>query len=115
MYSLTKAPNCLRNHRIVLNRPESNERTDKPETAGGLTEANRLLPQKYFTEKGVTVKQGFASVSNVNQKSNLTLVRAVAFLMFLISSRLPDTDYRDDDADDCHYNTGKFQNHSEHQ
>ncbi len=68
----------------------------------------------YFIEKGVTVKQRFASVYRV-QKSSLTLVGAVAFLMFFISSGLPDTDYRDDDADDRHYNTGKFQNHSEHQ
>ena len=49
------------------------------------------------------------------QKSNLTLVGAVAFLMFFISSGLPDTDHRDDNADDRHYNTDKFQNHSEHQ
>ncbi len=69
----------------------------------------------YFIEKGVTVKQRFASVNGVNQKSNLTLVGAVAFLMSFISSSLPDTDYRDDDADDRHYNTDKFQNHSEHQ
>lgn len=68
----------------------------------------------YFIEKGVTVKQRFASVYTV-QKSNLTLVRAVAFLMSFISSGLPDTDHRDDDAYDRHYNTGKFQNHSEHQ
>ena len=69
----------------------------------------------YFIEKGVTVKQRFASVSSVNQKSNLTLVGAVAFLMSFISSGLPDTDHRGDNADDRHYNTGKFQNHSEHQ
>lgn len=49
------------------------------------------------------------------QKSNLTLVRAVAFLMFFISFGLSDTDYRDNDADNRHYNTDKFQNHSEHQ
>ena len=61
----------------------------------------------YFIEKGVTVKQRFASVYMV-QKSNLTLACAVAFLMFLISSSLSDTDYRDDDADDRHYNTDKF-------
>ena len=69
----------------------------------------------YFIEKGVTVKQRFASVNDANQKSNLTLVGAVAFLMSLISFGLPDTDYRGDDADDCHYNADKFQNHSEHQ
>ena len=68
----------------------------------------------YFIEKGVTVKQRFALVK-ISQKSNLTLVRAVAFLMFFISSGLPDTDHRDDNADDRHYNTDKFQNHSEHQ
>ncbi len=68
----------------------------------------------YFIEKGVTVKQRFASVYKV-QKSNLTLVRAVAFLMSFIFPGLPDTDYSDDDADDRHYNTDKFQNHSEHQ
>ena len=68
----------------------------------------------YFIEKGVTVKQRVASVYKV-QKSNLTLVRAVAFLMSFISSGLPDTDHRDDDTDDSHYNTDKFQNHSEHQ
>ena len=49
------------------------------------------------------------------QKSNLTLVGAVAFLMPFIFSGLPDIDYRDDDADDRHYNTDKFQNHFEHQ
>ncbi len=69
---------------------------------------------RYFIEKGVTVKQRFASLS-ANQKSNLTLVRAVAFLMSFISSGLPDTDHRDDDADNRHYNTDKLQNHSEHQ
>ena len=68
----------------------------------------------YFIEKGVTVKQRFASVYKV-QKSNLTLVGAVAFLMSFISSVLSDTDYRDNDTDGRHYNTGKFQNHSEHQ
>lgn len=68
----------------------------------------------YFIEKGVTVKQRFASVYKV-QKSNLTLVCAVAFLMSFISSGLPDTDYCDDDADDRNYNTDKFQNRSEHQ
>ena len=43
------------------------------------------------------------------------MVGAVAFLMFFISSGLPDTDYRDDDTNGRHYNTDKFQNHSEHQ
>ena len=60
------------------------------------------------------MKQRFASLS-ANQKSNLTLVGAVAFLMFFIFPGLPDTDYRDDDTDDRHYNTDKLQNHSEHQ
>ncbi len=69
---------------------------------------------RYSTRKGVTVKQRFALVK-ITQKSNLTLVGAVAFLMFFISSGLPDTDHRDDDADNRHYNTGKIQNHSEHQ
>jgi len=50
------------------------------------------------------VKQRFALVI-VAQKGNLTLVWAVAFLMSFISSGLPDTDYRDNDADDSHYNT----------
>ena len=68
----------------------------------------------YFVEKGVTIKQRFASVMWLS-KSNLTLVGAVAFLMSFISSVLPDTDYRDDDADDRHCNTDKFQNYSEHQ
>ena len=68
----------------------------------------------YFIEKGVTVKQRFALVK-ISQKSNLTLVGAVAFLMLFISSGLPDTDYRDDDADNRRYNTDKLQNHSEHQ
>lgn len=60
------------------------------------------------------MKQRFASLS-ANQKSNLTLVRAVAFLMFFISSGLPDIDHSDDDADTRHYNTDKLQNHSKHQ
>ena len=60
------------------------------------------------------MKQRFASLS-ANQKSNLTLVGAVAFLMFFIFPGLPDTDYRDDGTDDRHYNTDKFQNHFEHQ
>ena len=68
----------------------------------------------YFIEKGVTVKQRFASVNEV-QKCNLTLVGAVAFLMSFISSGLPDTDHSDNDADNRHYNTDKFQNNSEHQ
>ena len=67
-----------------------------------------------FVRKGVTVKQRFALVK-VIQKSNLTLAGVVAFLMLFISSGLPDTDYRDNDADNRHYNTGKIQNHSEHQ
>lgn len=67
-----------------------------------------------FTRKGVTVKQRFVLVK-ISQKSNLTLVGAVAFLMLFISSGLPDTDYRDDDADNRHCNTDKLQNHSEHQ
>jgi len=49
------------------------------------------------------------------KKSNLTLAGAVAFLLSFISSDLPDTDYRDDDADNRHYNTDNLQNHSEHQ
>jgi len=49
------------------------------------------------------------------QKSNLTLAGAVAFLMLHISFGLPNTDYRDDDADNRHTNTDKIQNHSEHQ
>jgi len=69
---------------------------------------------RYFTRKGVTVKQRFVLVK-ISQKSNLTLVGAVAFLMLFISSGLPDTDYRDDDADNRHCNTDKLQNHSEHQ
>ena len=73
-----------------------------------------LISAKIIYRKGVTVKQRFTSLS-ANQKSNLTLAGAVAFLMFFIFSGLPDTDYRDDDADDRHYNTDKLQNHSEHQ
>jgi len=69
---------------------------------------------RYFIEKGVTVKQRFVSLS-ANQKSNLTLVGAVAFLMSFISSGLPDADYCDDDADNRHNNTDNLQNHSEHQ
>ena len=65
--------------------------------------------------KGVTVKQRSASVICVYQKSNLTLACAVAFLMSFTTSGLPDTDYRNDDTDDRHYNTDKFQNHIEHQ
>ncbi len=33
--------------------------------------------------------------------------------MFFAFSGLPDTDYCDDDADNRHGNTGKFQNHFE--
>ena len=73
-----------------------------------------LISAKIVYRKGVTVKQRFALVNN-SSKSNLTLAGAVAFLMFFIFSGLPDTDYRDDDADDRHYNTDKLQNHSEHQ
>ena len=73
-----------------------------------------LISAKIFLRKGVTVKQRFASVI-CYQKSNLTLVGAVAFLMSFISSGLPDTDHCDDDADNRHHNTNKFQNHSEHQ
>lgn len=35
--------------------------------------------------------------------------------MSFISSGLPDTDYRDDDADNRHHNIDKFKNHSVHQ
>ena len=73
-----------------------------------------LISAKIIYRKGVTVKQRFTSLS-VNQKSNLTLVRAVAFLMSFIFSGLPDTDNRHDNTDYRHYNTDKFQNHSKHQ
>ena len=73
-----------------------------------------LISAKIIYRKGVTVKQRFTSLS-ANQKSNLTLAGAVAFLMSFIFSGLPDTDHSDDDADDRHYNTDKLQNHSEHQ
>ena len=36
-------------------------------------------------------------------------------MMSFISSGLSDTDHCDDDADNCHYNTDKLQNNSEHQ
>ena len=49
------------------------------------------------------------------QKGNLTLVGAVAFLMSFITLGLPDIDHRDDDADNRHYNTDNFKNHSKHQ
>ena len=68
-----------------------------------------------FHRKGVTVKQRFALVNVAYQKSNLTLAGAVAFLMSFIFFGLPDIDDCDDDADDRHYNTGKVQNHFEHQ
>ncbi len=69
---------------------------------------------RYFVRKGVTVKNGSPQLCGY-QKSNLTLVGAVAFLLSFISSGLPDTDHRDDDADNRHYNTDKLQNHSKHQ
>ena len=74
-----------------------------------------LISASIFYRKGVTVKQRFALVNCAYQKSNLTLVGAVAFLMSFIFSGLPNTDYCDDDTDHRHYNTDKFQNHSEHQ
>ena len=40
-----------------------------------------------------------------NQKGNLTLVGAVAFLMLMFLCRLYDTDHGDDDTDNRHYNT----------
>ena len=55
-----------------------------------LTEA--LINANIFLEKGVTEKQRFASVNDANQKSNLTLVGAVAFLMSFSFCGLPDTD-----------------------
>ena len=42
----------------------------------------------------------------ITQKSNLLLAWAVAFLMLVFRSRLPDTDDRHDDAYDRDYNTG---------
>ncbi len=42
----------------------------------------------------------------IAQKSNLILVGAVAFLMFIFRGRLPDTDDRHDDAYDRDNNTG---------
>ncbi len=77
-----------------------------------LTEA--LRSANIFYRKG-RYREATVRLSYSNSKKQLTLVGAVAFLMSFISSGLPDTDYCDDDADDRHYNTDKFQNHFEHQ
>ncbi len=65
-------------------------------------------------KKGAAARQR-STLLSVNQKSNLTLAGAVAFLIVFISSGLPDTDYGDDDTDNRHHNTGDLQNHAGHQ
>ena len=74
-----------------------------------------LISAKIFCKKRcyreATVRLSYVVI----KKSNLTLVGAVVFLLSFISSGLPDTDHRDDDADNRHYNTDKLQNHSKHQ
>ena len=102
------------NRKIIYSRSEP-----KQVAIGGFCEKNLLTEMRISARisyrKGVIVKQRSASVICVYQKSNLTLAGAVAFLMPFITLGLPDTDYCDDDTDDRHYNTDKFQNYVEHQ
>lgn len=59
-----------------------------------------------YIEKGVTVQKRFALFNSyISRKQPLPLAWAVAFLMFMYSGGLYDTDYRDDDADNRHNNT----------
>ena len=56
--------------------------------------------------KGATRKaNGSPSLIVTNQKSNSTLVGAVAFLMFIFSNRLTDTYNRHDNTNDCYNDT----------
>ncbi len=73
-----------------------------------------LISAKIVYRKGVTVKQRFALVKD-NSKKQPNFGWCGCFFDVFYFSGLPDTDYRDDDADDRHYNTDKLQNHSEHQ
>ena len=60
---------------------------------------------QFLRKKSVTVKQRFALVISYYQKSNLTLVGAVAFLMFIFLVGLYDTDQCNNDTNDCYSNT----------
>ena len=80
--------------------------------------------QKFLTQAPISANISYRKrccrvttvrLSYMVQKSNLTLVGAVAFLMSFIFFGLPDTNPCDNDTDDCHCNTDKFQNHFEHQ
>jgi len=55
---------------------------------------------------GIVVKY-FPDCYNFDE-GELNRILSVAFLMSFISSGLPDTDHRDDDADHRHYNTNKL-------
>lgn len=54
--------------------------------------------------RGVTDSKRFALVKSVFQKSNLTLVGAVAFLMSMFLNGLYNTDCSNDDADNRYHN-----------
>lgn len=55
--------------------------------------------------KVLPLSKRFTSVLVIYQKKQLTLVVAVAFLMFMYPVGLYDTDNRDDNTYNCHYNT----------
>ena len=59
---------------------------------------------RIIINRGVTDSKRFALVKSVFQKSNLTLVGAVAFLMFMFLNGLYNADYRNDDADNRYDN-----------
>ena len=65
-----------------------------------------------FIKEGVTVKQRFASVYRV-QESNLTLVRAVAFLIFSILAVLPYADTSSQNTNKRHSNADNPYKHIE--
>ena len=70
---------------------------------------------KITIEKGATVQQRFASLIVTNQKSNLLLWRAaVAFLMFMFTCGLYDTDYSNNDTNNRHHNTNNTDYYSKH-
>jgi len=60
---------------------------------------------RYYNFKGVTLSKRFTSVFVTYQKSNSSLVAAVAFLMFMHPAELYDTDGCDNNTYNCHYNT----------
>jgi len=82
-------------------------------------DAKKIVENKNFlyynTDKGGHYRKANGSPQLiVISRSNLTLVGAVAFLMFIFIVRLYDTDDGHNNADDCDYNTDNANYNAEH-